>query len=127
MKFINIGKLYEIDDFILAKMEIEKYLIETGKIEKKMPLQDYIKFLDIAKTIYVSEKGIVPFSLKEINKTIYIHYTTESDDLDFDEFEKMINKFKENKLEKIDMFQMYLSQQIHPEYPYLIIDNVLYK
>lgn len=127
MKFINIGKLYEIDDFILAKMEIEKHLLETGKIEKKMPLQDYIKFLDIAKTIYVSEKGITPFSIIEINDTIYIHYTTENDDLDFEEFEKIVYKYKENKLEKIDMFQLYLSQQIQPEYPYVIIDNVLYK
>ena len=127
MKFINIGKLYEIDDFILAKVEIEKYLLETGKIEKKMSLPDYINFLDVAKTIYVSEKGITPFSLMEINGTVYIHYTTESDDLDFDEFEKIVHKYKENKLETIDMFQLYLSKQIRPDYPYLIIDNVLYK
>lgn len=127
MKFINIGKLYEIDDFILAKMEIEKYLLETGKIEKKMSLPEYITYLDLAKVVYVSEQGVTPFSFKEINGEEYVHYTSESDNLNLEEFTKIVNKYKTNKIEQVNLMEMYLAEKIQPDYPYLIVGTNIYK
>lgn len=127
MKFINIGKLYEVDDFILAKMEIEKHLLETGKIEKKMSLPEYIIYLNLANVIYVSEKGITPFSVIDVNKTKYVHYTSEADELNMEEFEDIVNKYIDNNAEKVDLITMYLAQKSQPEYPYLIIGKDIYK
>lgn len=126
MKFINIGKIYEVDDFLIAKMEIEKYLMETGKIEKKMSLQDYIMFLDLTKVICVDETGVCPFGVFKTDKETYVHYTGESDNINFESLERMVLKYMNNNVEPVDLIEMFSALQSEPPYPYLIIEGKLY-
>ena len=126
MKFINIGQIYEADDFLMAKMDIEKYLMDTGKIDKKMSLQEYVAFLDLAKAVYVDEKGVCPFGVFKTNNETYVHYTGETTDLNFESIERMVNKYISKNVEPIDLLEMFNSLKSEPDYPYLILEVKLY-
>lgn len=57
-------RVVELDNAInilTAKQEIEAKLIESGKIETSMELQDFIKYLNLQNTIYVKDDTVIPF------------------------------------------------------------------
>lgn len=59
-------RIIELDNplkILNAKQEIEKKLIEEGKIEKEMELQDFVKFLNLQETIYCKNDTVIPFRI----------------------------------------------------------------
>ena len=79
-------------------------------------------FIDLAKAVYVDEKGVCPFGVFKTNNETYVHYTGETTDLNFESIERMVNKYISKNVEPIDLLEMFNSLKSEPDYPYLILE-----
>lgn len=88
----------EIEDFVIAKAKIEKPLIESGEIEKKMSITEFIDYINLSKNVYLlndKSHSVISFEIIKPSKDeIVIVYSSTAD-------EKMNNQFKDD-LEKVN-------------------------
>lgn len=74
MIYIDISK--DFLNLLLANRDISNYRIERGEIENEMGIDECIKFLDLAHTIYYyDENNIFPFAIYKTDKAEYLFYT----------------------------------------------------
>ena len=127
--FCNINRINEeVEDFVIAKNKIEKPLLESEQLEKKMSIQEFLDYIDLTKNIFMSNDGSnisIPFSIyNPSEKDIVIIYSLDS------KIDKYTKLFKEN-LEKINydiknlkkISQLEILQGITSDKPYYIINN----
>lgn len=74
---VNVGQ--DIDDVFKYKMIIEERLLKENKISEKLKLDDFIEYLDFAKTIYIEgTKTTVPFCIYKLDDdNMVIFHTSE--------------------------------------------------
>lgn len=127
--FCNINRINEeVEDFVIAKNKIEKPLLESEQLEKKMSIQEFLDYIDLTKNIFMSNDGSnisIPFSIyNPSEKDIVIIYSLDS------KIDKYTKLFKEN-LEKInydiknlkEISQLEILQGITSDKSYYIINN----
>ena len=127
--FCNINRINEeVEDFVIAKNKIEKPLLESEQLEKKMSIQEFLDYIDLTKNIFMSNDGSnisIPFSIyNPSEKDIVIIYSLDS------KIDKYTKLFKEN-LEKInydiknlkEISQLEILQGITSDKQYYIINN----
>ena len=130
--FCNINRINEeVEDFVIAKNKIEKPLLEDGKLEKKMSIQEFLNYIDLSKCIFISndESGIsIPFSISNPTENdVVIIYSLD------EKIEKYTKIFKES-LDKInysldslkEISQLDIFQGITEGKPYYILNNNFY-
>lgn len=116
MKYISINSIGDFpEDFLIAKVDIERLLLETGAIEQRMKLEDFIVYLNIQETIYMKNQKSVAFRIIKGETDTYVFYST------LDEEEGLIESFKSKledmkydlsglkKVEPMELLQMDLS------------------
>ena len=108
MKYILINSIGEYpEDFLFAKVDIERKLIEDGEIEKRMKLEEFIIFLNIQDKVYMNNQRSIAFSILEGLNDSYVFYsfldTTDDKEL-FDKFVSALErkKFKFDKLFEVE-------------------------
>ena len=131
MTYIAINTIGEYpEDFLIAKVDVERKLIEDEVIEKRMKLEDFILYLNIQKTIYMKGQKSIAFRIIEGLNDTYIFYSlldqADNNEL-FESFkQKLVNlNFKLNKLKKvepIDLIQMDMTNE-----EVMMIDFNIYK
>jgi len=130
--FCNINRINEeVEDFVIAKNKIEKPLIESEQIEKKMSIQEFLSYIDLSKNIFMVNDGSnisIPFLISYPSQNdIVIIYSLESG---IDKYTKL---FKDN-LQKINynldsltkLSQMEIFEGKIADHPYYIINNDFY-
>lgn len=105
MKYISLSSIGEFpEDLLFAKVDIEKKLLEDGKIEQRMKLEEFILYLDIQKTIYMKNQKSISFRYIEGKDEKYVFYSfLDSEDPElFESFKKKVEnlKFDFSSLEK---------------------------
>lgn len=117
MKYILINSIGEYpEDFLFAKVDIEKKLIEDGEIEKRMKLEEFILFLNIQDKVYMNNQKSIAFSVLEGLNDNYVFYSflDAVDDKElFDKFTSALErkKFKFDKLSEIEPLEL-LNQDV---------------
>ena len=108
MKFININSIGDYpEDFLIAKVDIERLLLENEEIQERMKLDQFVIWLDLQKSVYVKSQKSVAFSIRNGESDDYIFYSIldpeEGDEL-FESFKKKMEKIKYriDSLKKID-------------------------
>ena len=112
MKYILINSIGEYpEDFLFAKVDIERKLIEDGQIEKRMKLEEFIIFLNIQDKVYMNNQRSIAFSILEGLNDSYVFYsfldTTDDKEL-FDKFVSALErkKFKFDKLSEVEPLEL---------------------
>lgn len=125
MKYISINSLGDYpEDFLIAKVDVERHLLETGTIEKRMKLEEFIIYLNIQNTIYMKGQKSVAFSIQIGESKTYIFYslldTDENNDL-FESFKRKLEilKYDFSSLQKIDNMDL-LNMDISKEELFMI-------
>lgn len=78
----NIKKinLINIEDIIISKSEIDNYLIESGKLEEKTTLEEFITNYITPNCIYIySGQDSIPFGIYTYGDTKYITYVSDNE------------------------------------------------
>lgn len=88
MKIINVSD--NVENFILNKMEIEKYLIENSDITEPMEISKFITWLGMENTIYYHGEVVMPYRYLKLNDTEYLFLSG-----DDKEQEELISSLKE--------------------------------
>ena len=97
MQFVCINNMNDyLEDFLFAKVDVEKKLLEDNVIEKRMKLEDFILYLNIQDKVYMKNQKSIAFNiLKGLNDTYVFYSFLETPD------EELFKAFS-NKLEKIN-------------------------
>ena len=105
--YTNINRINEeIEDFVIAKNKIEKPLIESGELEKKMTIQEFINYIDFTNNVFMvndKENSVIPFEIKEINKDeLVVAFSSTCNDEEINEFKSKLDQigFNLSKLTK---------------------------
>ena len=129
MTYIAINTIGDYpEDFLTAKVDVEHYLIETGEIEKRMRLDEFIIYLNIQKTIYMKGQKSIAFRIIKGENDEYVFYSLlDNDEELFDSFKAALEKLKFNfsslkKIEPIELIQLDLSKE-----EVFMFDFVVYK
>lgn len=105
MKYIAINTIGDYpEDFLFAKVDVEHHLQETGKIENRMRLDEFILWLEMQKTIYIRNQHSIAFRITEGEKDAYVFYSLlDTDDKLFEAFKAKLEgiKYDISKLNKI--------------------------
>ena len=107
MKFISINDIGNYpEDFLFAKVDVEKYLLDKNEISERMKLEDFIFSLDLQNNIYMNNSKNISFSIKKGLEDSYIFYNILDSDLNNELFERFKNKLSSmnyslKKLKKI--------------------------
>ena len=105
MKYIAINTIGDYpEDFLFAKVDVEHHLQETGQIENRMRLDEFIIWLNLQKTIYLKSQHSIAFRITEGEKESYVFYSLlDQDDKLFEAFKHKLEtlKFDFSKLKKI--------------------------
>jgi len=116
MTYIAINMIGDYpEDFLMAKVDVEHHLIETGEIENRMRLDEFIIYLNIQNTIYMKGQKSIAFRIISGEKDDYVFYSLlDNDEELFDSFVKKLESLKFNlsgltKVEPIELIQMDLS------------------
>ena len=101
------------EDFLFAKVDVEKKMIEDGKIEKRMKLDDFILSLNIQDNIFMKNQKSIAFSIREGLDNLYVFYSFLDNEVNeelFEDFKKRLEKMKFNvvpeKLTKPEPMQL---------------------
>lgn len=116
MQYISINSIGEYpEDFLIAKVDVERLLLESGAIEKRMKLEDFIIYLNIQETIYMKGQKSIAFRIIKGASDTYVFYSLLDDD------ETLFNSFKDKlesmkydlsglqKVEPLELIQLDLS------------------
>ncbi|MBQ3414870.1 MAG: hypothetical protein IJH39_05890 [Clostridia bacterium] len=129
MTYIAINTIGDYpEDFLTAKVDVEHYLIETGEIEKRMRLDEFIVYLNIQKTIYMKGQKSIAFRIIKGENDEYVFYSLlDNDEELFDLFKSALEKLKYDfsslkKIEPIELIQLDLSKE-----EVFMFDFVVYK
>lgn len=96
MEFISVNSIGEyLEDFLFAKVDIEKKLLEEEKIEKRMKLEDFIIYLNLQEKVYMKGQRSIAFNILSGLNNDYVFYSFLEE-----ANEELLNSFKE-KLKKI--------------------------
>ena len=105
MKYIAINTIGDYpEDFLFAKVDVEHHLQETGQIENRMRLDEFIIWLNLQKTIYLKSQHSIAFRIAEGEKENYVFYSLlDQDDKLFEAFKHKLEtlKFDFSTLKKI--------------------------
>jgi hypothetical protein len=131
MTYIAINTIGEYpEDFLIAKVDVERKLLEDEVIEKRMKLEDFIIYLNIQKTIYMKGQKSIAFRIIEGQSDSYVFYSlldpVNNNDL-FESFKTKLDKlqYKFDSLKKIEPMEML--QMNMDESEIMMIDFVMYK
>lgn len=86
----NIGDFPE--DFILAKKDIEEYLIENNIIDERKKLEDFILYLNIQENIFIYQKQTIAFKVMKGKKDDYLIYTYGNEETISSDLEILLEK-----------------------------------
>lgn len=129
MTYIAINTIGDYpEDFLAAKVDVEHHLIETGEIEKRMRLDEFIVYLNIQKTIYMKGQKSIAFRIIKGENDEYVFYSLlDNDEELFDSFKSALEKLKFDfsslkKVEPLQLIQLDLSKE-----EVFMFDFVVYK
>lgn len=114
MQFVCVNNINEyLEDFLFAKVDVEKKLLEDNIIEKRMKLEDFILYLDLQNKIYMKGQKSIAFNILEGLNDTYIFYSFLDlpDDKLFKAFSTKLEKIKYNfskltKLSNMDLLEV---------------------
>jgi len=113
MQFINIGTIGEYpEDFLIAKVDVERELIENEVIEKRMKLEEFIMYLSLQEYIYMKNQKSIAFKILKGQSDTYVFYSILENEEDlFKSFAQKLEKLKYDlsslqKVEALDLLQM---------------------
>jgi len=86
----NIGDFPE--DFILAKKDIEEYLIENNIIQERKKLEDFILYLNIQENIFIYGKQTIAFKIMKGKMNEYLIYTYGNEETISSDLEILLEK-----------------------------------
>lgn len=69
MKFINIT---DIEELILAKVDIEKFLMKEKTIDKKYTIPEFVVYATSNNIVYVNNRKFISFSYIKTNNEQYV-------------------------------------------------------
>lgn len=130
--FCNINRINEeVEDFVIAKNKIENPLLEDGKLEKKMSIQEFLNYIDLSKCIFISndESGIsIPFSISNPteNDVVIIYSLDEKIDKYTKIFKESLDKINYSLDSLKEISQLDIFQGITEGKPYYILNNNFY-
>ena len=120
MQYISINSIGDYpEDFLIAKVDVERHLIETEAIEKRMKLEEFIIYLNIQNTIYMKGQKSIAFSIQQGQSDKSVFYSL----LDQDEHGELFESFKKklehlkynfsslNKIDNMDLLNMDLTKE----------------
>lgn len=123
MTFVNIN---DIEDFVLAKHEIELMLIEDKIIEKRTDLKEFMEKYAMPDNVYVVNNIQIPFKLYNIHDKHYVFVTNyNKEELEILENKIKLLKYNMNnliELKLVDMFNMTEPENNN----FIIINNKYY-
>ena len=114
MEYILINSLGDYpEDFLFAKVDVEKKLIEDEKIDKRMRLEDFVLFLNIQNTVFMNDQKGIAFSIQKGLDNDYVFYNfldNEDTDNTLSLFKKRLENMnydlsKVRKLEPMELIQ----------------------
>ena len=124
MEYILVNSIGDYpEDFLFAKVDIEKKLLEDRKIEKRMKLEEFILYLNIQDKIYMKGQKSIAFNIFEGLNNSYVFYSFLDADGDneklFESFKARLEKMKFNiskeKLSKVEPLQLLESDVLEGE------------
>lgn len=131
MEYILINSIGEFpEDFLFAKVDVEKKLIEDGIIDKRMKLEEFILYLNLQDKVYMDNQKGIAFSILEGENNDYVFYSfldaTDTDKL-FESFKKKIEglKFKFDSLRKLEPMELIQDDILNGEL--FILNSVICK
>lgn len=123
MTFVNIN---DIEDFVLAKHEIELMLIEDKIIEKRTDLKEFMEKYAMPDNVYVVNNIQIPFKLYNIHDKHYVFVTNYNKE----ELEILENKIKLLKYNMNNLIELKLADMFTMTDPennnFIIINNKYY-
>lgn len=123
MTFVNIN---DIEDFVLAKHEIELMLIEDKIIEKRTDLKEFMEKYAMPDNVYVVNNIQIPFKLYNIHDKHYVFVTNYNKE----ELEILENKIKLLKYNMNNLIELKLADMFNMTDPennnFIIINNKYY-
>lgn len=144
VKTVNISNIEDFpEDFILAKIEIEKDLSKKENSNIKFRISEFIEYLNFSHTIFMREIVInnisktltIPFSIYKLtNNDIFIFYIFTdviSDDIKNESVTILKNtceriNYNIKNLRLVNMLSLYEQQKYKPDTDYFIIDSQIY-
>lgn len=113
----------DIEELILAKHEIDTYMINNKSRNKKQSLDDFFTYIseDYRQFFYTNKNNktnVLTYTTKHIGNTYYFFVTRENDDT-HDAFSKKINDIINENYNSCD--EIYIAQNNIKEY--LLINN----
>lgn len=124
---MNIVNINNIEELIIAKYNIENYLIETKQIEEKDTLSNFLSTTANINMIYLFKGKTIPFCFKVINNEQYLFVTNDNKD----EVNLITNKIKLCKYDLNNLYKL-SNDEINKienlnDSDYIIINNKIYK
>ena len=130
-KFFNISNIYEkLDNFVLAKIEIENEWLADNKIEEPSDFSTFINNIGMHNQIYMINAitNIVYKIIKTKNTEFFFYYYAgKNEESDLKSLVNILDNISENKqkLKDVSIRDLVLGEKTQPDYPYFIIDNTL--
>lgn len=114
----NIGDFPE--DFILAKKDIEEYLIENNIIQERKKLEDFILYLNIQENIFIYGKQTIAFKIMKGKMNEYLIYTYGNEETISSDLEILLEKlnsidFDLSKLKKSSIEELLTGDLDNPK------------
>lgn len=112
MKLVSINTMGDFpEDFLFAKVDVERKLIEDEKIEKRMKLEEFIFYLNLQDNIYLRGNKNISFSIQHGLNDDYIFYTLLDSDIDEKTMKNFSDKLKSvnynlSRLKKINNYDL---------------------
>ena len=122
MKEIKIVNIKDIEDLVLAKYEIETFLLKNKIIEEKYKLDNFVdEYISNLKYIYTYYYNniIYSFSIYKCSNNIIYIFNIDIDNLDI--LNKLVNFVLNNSLQKINIKKLNIQKN-----PYIMHNNNIY-
>lgn len=124
MEIVNIN---DIEELVIAKYKIEEKLIEDGKLEQKMSINDFLINYAQVNYVYKFKNLMIPFGYNKINNIDYLFVITKNED----ELNILTNKLKLlrynlSNMVKVDYNELMINEHIDEE-DFIIFNNNYYR
>ncbi|MBO5004375.1 MAG: hypothetical protein J6D03_11430 [Clostridia bacterium] len=122
MEYIYVDLNNDFEEFVLAKISIEKFWISEKIIESKLSIDEFVSKLNMHKTVYSDTSDeIIPFSIIETSKTKYIFTVADNN---IDNLKKALEyiEYDLSNLIRVTKEDLYINNVIEDK-SYFIIDN----
>lgn len=116
MEYVLINSIGDYpEDFLFAKVDVEKKLIEDGEIEKRMKLEDFILYLNIQNKIYMNNQKGIAFSILSGLNEDYVFYNFLDQDGNDGLFESFKEKLESMKYDLSNLKELEPMQLLEPD------------